>query len=253
MRLWLFRLARCVLPIQPPRTVRMPVHAADGLVKTFNALLEIAQTEAHSRRSAWEPFRLVALAGDVAELYAPLAEDKHLALELDLGHEAVIHGSRHLIAQALGNLLDNAITFTPTGGRIRLAVEQHGEHIALVVEDTGPRRGPRPCYPALRTPGRCAPHTRKRSGSQSGQGGGRSSWRVPAPVGPQPGAAGGDDVPNQPRAVGIGLKGAGLHSTTALLALLLGPQMVHAQPEAEAAPLKSAPASTPQERCEAGR
>jgi signal transduction histidine kinase len=127
-----------VLPIQPPRTVRMPVHAADGLVKTFNALLEIAQTEAHSRRSAWEPFRLVALAGDVAELYAPLAEDKHLALELDLGHEAVIHGSRHLIAQALGNLLDNAITFTPTGGRIRLAVEQHGGHIALVVEDTGP-------------------------------------------------------------------------------------------------------------------
>ncbi len=114
------------------------VRDADGLVKTFNALLEIAQTEARNRRSAWEPFVLTDLARDVAELYGPLAEEKGLVLDLDLQDEAPIHGSRHLIAQALGNLLDNAIKFTPAGGRVRLAVAPSGARIALIVEDTGP-------------------------------------------------------------------------------------------------------------------
>jgi signal transduction histidine kinase len=111
---------------------------AETMIGTFNALLEIARAEAGSDRTAFEAVDLDALTRDLAELYAPLAEDRSIAFARACPPGAAVQANRHLLAQALANLLDNAIKYTPSGGAVRLAVEDGPRGPALVVADTGP-------------------------------------------------------------------------------------------------------------------
>ncbi len=113
------------------------VRDADGLIDTFNALLNIAKAEAGSKRSEWEPLDLTELARDVFELYEPLAEEKSIRLALEVDGAVPVIGNRQLIAQALANVTDNAIKYTPEGGRVRVSTGlQPGPH--LEVADDGP-------------------------------------------------------------------------------------------------------------------
>ncbi|MDB5971794.1 MAG: hypothetical protein JWQ90_4244 [Hydrocarboniphaga sp.] len=110
----------------------------DQLIRTFNALLGIAQAEAGSASNGWEPVNLDALAHDVADLYGPLAEEKGQTLDSSDRQQVSILGSRDLLAQALGNLLDNAIKYTPSGGQVGLSVRRIGNSVELATSDTGP-------------------------------------------------------------------------------------------------------------------
>lgn len=121
---------------------------AEELLGAFNALLRIARVESGSRRAAFADIDLAPLLLDVAELYEPLAADREQSLEVlpaDRGpwHDAErgdlqVHGDRDLLFQAIANLLDNAIKYTPPGGRIRLDAERRGERVAVSVSDSGP-------------------------------------------------------------------------------------------------------------------
>jgi len=111
---------------------------AEKMIGTFNALLEIARAEAGSDRTAFEPVALAALTHDLAELYAPLAEDRQIAFARDCPPAIEVQANRHLLAQALANLLDNAIKYTPPGGAVRLAVENGAAGPAITVADSGP-------------------------------------------------------------------------------------------------------------------
>lgn len=122
------------------RVLAQGVQDADSLIQTFNALLDIAQAEAEAghQRSDWGPVNLNDLAHDLAELYEPVAEDQGLQFDLDVTPGVSITGSRALLAQAIGNLLENAIKYTPAGGRVRLQVRWSQSGIAEVqVSDTG--------------------------------------------------------------------------------------------------------------------
>jgi len=79
-----------------------------------------------------------AVAADVAELYEPLADDKKVSLALMKSPPAAIEGNRSLVAQALANLVDNAIKYTPAGGRVRVAVSNTDQGVELSVADSGP-------------------------------------------------------------------------------------------------------------------
>jgi signal transduction histidine kinase len=85
----------------------------DQLIATFNALLLIAETDAGAARGAMSPLDLVSVAGDVSELYEPLADEKSVILTLVTASVPMIEGNRSLVAQALANLVDNAIKYTP--------------------------------------------------------------------------------------------------------------------------------------------
>ncbi len=116
---------------------------ADGLLATFNALLSIARAEAGQAREGLHPTDLVPLAGDVAELYGPIAEEAGGKLDLDLPETAIVRADRQLVAQALANLLDNAMKYgrdEKTGAPIiRLSIEaQPGGGQAIIISDTGP-------------------------------------------------------------------------------------------------------------------
>ena len=110
----------------------------DQLIATFNALLLIAETDAGAARGAMSPLDLASVAGDVSELYEPLADEKNVTLTLVTASVPAIEGNRSLVAQALANLVDNAIKYTPAGGRVAISISQSFGGIDLCVADSGP-------------------------------------------------------------------------------------------------------------------
>lgn len=114
------------------------IEDAESLIRTFNALLEIAQTEAGNHRTQWGPVDLNRIASDLVELYRPVAEENTQMLEFHEACGVVVTGSRHLLAQAIGNLLENAIKYTPEGGAILLKVRTSAERVEVIVSDNGP-------------------------------------------------------------------------------------------------------------------
>jgi hypothetical protein len=110
----------------------------DQLIATFNALLLIAETDAGAARGAMSPLDLASVAGDVSELYEPLADEKNVTLTLVTASVPAIEGNRSLVAQALANLVDNAIKYTPAGGRVAVSISQSFAGIDLCVADSGP-------------------------------------------------------------------------------------------------------------------
>ncbi len=108
-----------------------------GAVRVFDALLDISRAEADAGAGGLVPLDLSALAAEVAELYAPLAEEAGMALETAIAPGLRVLGDRTLIGQLLANLLDNAVKYCRPGDRITVALED-GPAAVLTVSDTGP-------------------------------------------------------------------------------------------------------------------
>ena len=111
---------------------------ANALMQTFSALLEIAQAEAGSFRGEWEVLDLSAMLEELGGLYIDEAEARHKSFALLVEPDLKITGNRHLLAQAVSNLLDNAFKYTPEGGAIRLQAVNRPGHLLLSVCDNGP-------------------------------------------------------------------------------------------------------------------
>ncbi len=118
--------------------IERAIAETDQLIGTFNALLLIAETDAGTTRAAMSALDLNGVAADVAELYEPLAEERKVALTAIPGAAVVIEGNRSLIAQALANLVDNAIKYTPAAGRVYIRAAATGQGVELSVADSGP-------------------------------------------------------------------------------------------------------------------
>ncbi len=111
----------------------------DELLGTFDAVMRIARLEAGEKRPALAPLDLGELAADIGDLYCPACEEKELELSLETPSDLTIKGDRALLSQAVANLLDNAIKYTPEGGAIALRTRQCSDgRIEVSVTDTGP-------------------------------------------------------------------------------------------------------------------
>jgi signal transduction histidine kinase len=118
--------------------VERAVADLDGVTAVFQALMRIAEIEAGSRRSAFAEIDLGPLLADLAELYGALAEEQGLTLRLDVPDTLPAFGDRDLVQQAVANLLDNAIKFSPQGTQIRLSAYVSDRKIRISVADQGP-------------------------------------------------------------------------------------------------------------------
>ena len=118
--------------------IEAAMRETDQIITTFNALLLIAQADAGVMRGAVSLIDLAPITDDVAELYSPLAEEKGVSLEIKPAGATMIEGNRSLISQALANLIDNAIKYTPEGGHITVWPAVTPDGVDLVVADTGP-------------------------------------------------------------------------------------------------------------------
>lgn len=118
--------------------LRDTVAEVDDVLATFNALLSIARIEAGTVPDDMAAIDLATLAADAAELYQPLAEERGLTFETDLTPGLTIRANRHLLSQAIANLLDNAIKYAPVGGRVSLGALLLEGGPAVIITDTGP-------------------------------------------------------------------------------------------------------------------
>jgi signal transduction histidine kinase len=124
-------------PASPERRVLERVtNEVDRMRSTLDALLRIALAETGT--VARETVDLSELVASMVELYAPVSEERGIGLESSVIDGAQVQGSRQLLAQALANLLDNALKFTPEGGHIRVLLRRTGNGHEVVVEDDGP-------------------------------------------------------------------------------------------------------------------
>lgn len=110
---------------------------ADGLLATFSSLLRIARAEASLRRS-FDTVDLGSVVEDVIDLYQPLAEEKGVRFESNVDFGAQAWGDPNLIAQALANLVDNAVKYTPSGGEVLVSLKTEAGLAILTVADSGP-------------------------------------------------------------------------------------------------------------------
>jgi len=124
------------------QTSRETLHALQNettaILDTFSALLRIAQIESGAIRDQMERVDLAAVVDDAAELYQPVAEEAGLSLSTQVGTDLFASADRHLVAQALLNLIDNAIKYTQSGGSVRVSADRVGDRVEIAVADDGP-------------------------------------------------------------------------------------------------------------------
>jgi signal transduction histidine kinase len=109
---------------------------ADGVLRAFTALLEIARAEAGMGRDQFEAVDLGQLAADMVDLYTPAAAEKSVTL-LQRGEGATVAGHPQLLANAVANLVENAIAHAPAGSEVALELAP-APAPALTVADRGP-------------------------------------------------------------------------------------------------------------------
>jgi len=109
----------------------------DKLTRLINDLLTLARAEAGEIRLEQRSVDLGRLAGAVAEQIEPVASWKKIALAARVEGEVRVAGDSRWLERVVVNLLDNAIKFTPEGGRVDLRVAANGAEALLEVRDTG--------------------------------------------------------------------------------------------------------------------
>jgi signal transduction histidine kinase len=115
------------------------IRQADSLIRILTAVLEISRSEAQTGRNQFTWFDLSELAAELTEMYEPLAEEAGAEIQFDPPARAVpLFGHRQLLAQAVSNLIENAVRYGAEGGVVRVAVHCLGKEIRIEVADHGP-------------------------------------------------------------------------------------------------------------------
>jgi signal transduction histidine kinase len=114
------------------------IGGVDQSLTIITRLLRIAAIEYDSRLSGFENVALADLVSEVGDLYEPIAEDRHITLRVVTGDDAAVRGDRDLLLEAVANLVDNAVKFSPAGGHVELALVRGNNECIIRVSDTGP-------------------------------------------------------------------------------------------------------------------
>ena len=123
----------------PKAGLAQALEDADGVLRTFSAVLAIARLQAAGPAPDPASFDPAELSADVAELYEPVCEEKGLEFRAELTPQLTCRGNREFVAQAVANLLDNAVKYTPGGGAVVLRVRRRSSgEVEFSVTDTGP-------------------------------------------------------------------------------------------------------------------
>ncbi|MEJ1965169.1 MAG: HAMP domain-containing sensor histidine kinase [Gammaproteobacteria bacterium] len=137
------RLEELALTRPPPGETFAEIDAAlvdvDRVIAIFNALLRLAQIDTGVRRSGFVPLDAAKVAAEAVEFYLPAAELKGVSLTYRGDGPAPTSGDPVLLAQAVNNLIDNALKYVPPGGSVSVnAIRGEGEAVEIAVADNGP-------------------------------------------------------------------------------------------------------------------
>ncbi len=113
------------------------VEEADRVTSMLHTLMDISEAETGTMALTREPTSLVDLVRQAVDLYEDAAEERGITIEADVDG-AVVQVDRTRMRQVLANLLDNAVKYSPDGGRVRIRASSIGEAATVTVEDDGP-------------------------------------------------------------------------------------------------------------------
>jgi signal transduction histidine kinase len=119
-------------------TLEVLLRDVDHMQRVLTALLQIAEAESGTVGARPEPVPLDTMLGELGELYQPQAEQQGIVLSVRCEPGGCVLGHRQLLAQAVANLLDNALKFTPAGGRVDLQTRATDGRQIISVADSGP-------------------------------------------------------------------------------------------------------------------
>lgn len=118
-------------------TLEQTIVEIDQLLATFNAILRLSRVNEAST-AKFSMVNLSELAEEMAELFEPACEDSELSFSAQISPDIGICGDRALLAQAVSNILDNSIKYTPPGGEIALELSHGSDGLSIMVRDSGP-------------------------------------------------------------------------------------------------------------------
>ncbi|MBO9362138.1 MAG: HAMP domain-containing histidine kinase [Thermoflexus sp.] len=121
----------------PPPWQRL-IGEVDRLIRLVHTLLDLARLEAGEWPMAYEALEVRAWIQGEVERFAPLYQARGLRVRLEIPEGLRVWADPEWAGRALGNLLDNAVRFTPRGGEIGVRAWPEGEWVAIEVADTGP-------------------------------------------------------------------------------------------------------------------
>ncbi len=120
------------------RTARSAIAQIDDVIRVFDRLLQIAEAESGARRQSFAPVTLSPIVRDVVELYDATAEARGITLLAELDDAAATFGEKNLLANAVANLIDNALKYAGEGATVRVRCLGGRDDISILVEDDGP-------------------------------------------------------------------------------------------------------------------
>ena len=121
------------------RMIDQALDETDALLARFRALLRIGEIERRDRQACFETVHLQSVLEHVVELHDPLAEDNEIVLDCEITPGAPpVSADPTLLFEAISNLVDNALKFTPKGGRVRLRLLVCEKGPRIEVADNGP-------------------------------------------------------------------------------------------------------------------
>jgi signal transduction histidine kinase len=113
------------------------IEAVDQSLAIITAILRLAEIEKSQRSAGFGHVALADLVREVHDMYEPIAEDKGISLVVQSPRELNVHGDRDLLIEAVANLVDNAVKFTPAGGRVEIGLLRTDDETIVRVKDTG--------------------------------------------------------------------------------------------------------------------
>ena len=119
------------------QTAASVLEEAQRLARIVAGLFAVSRLDAGEAQQECVPFDLAELAQSTAEQMCLLAEDKEISITTHASEKVVVEGDRARLKQVVVNLLDNAIKYTPAGGRVRLTIKSANNQAVLEVEDNG--------------------------------------------------------------------------------------------------------------------
>lgn len=113
------------------------IEESDRILIMLNTLMDVSEAETGAMKLNLEEMNVAPLIDDVVDLYGYVAEDKGVTVLTGFPEELYLKADRSRLRQVMANLLDNAIKYTPAGGRIEIEASRREKEVEIIVKDTG--------------------------------------------------------------------------------------------------------------------